>query len=80
MNLCCVPEEGVAHPLPQQALPERGARLVQRREEVETGAAGTRKPRMRHLLMVARWQNLRQGGGRGGTIQGKEGIKFCSVA
>ena len=23
---------------------------------------------------------LRQGGGRGGAIQGKEGIKFCSVA
>ena len=23
---------------------------------------------------------LRQGGGCGGTIQGKEGIKFCSVA
>ena len=36
---------------------------------------------------VARWQNLissfpwiRQGGGHGGAIQGKEGIKFCSVA
>ena len=36
---------------------------------------------------VARWQNLilpflglRQGGGRGGAIQGKEGVKFYSVA
>ena len=37
----------------------------------------------RNLSKVARWQNflgLRQGGGPGGAIQGKEGIKFCSVA
>ena len=36
---------------------------------------------------VARWQNLipsflslRRGGGRGGAIQGKDGIRFCSAA
>ena len=52
-HLCSLPEEGVAHPLPQQALPERGARLVQGGEEVETGAAA-REPAglVRHLRIL----------------------------
>ena len=41
------PEEGVADPLPQEALPERGARLVQRREEVEPAGL------LRHLGILS---------------------------
>ena len=43
-----IPEERVAHPLAQQALPERSARLVQGREEVEAGAAAS-EPGFGHL-------------------------------
>ena len=35
---------------------------------------------VQNLIPSFPFLGLRQGGGRGGAIQGKEGIKFCSVA
>ena len=75
------------HSYPLHAVPEalslfvyirlgRHRMIFESRTVRNYAAAGPRLPDGKILFLLG----LRQGGGRGGAIQGKEGIKFCSVA